>query len=585
MTGRLARIFIHHPTFWFITGAALFTVWGGLIPRIRWNAIEMMVAKNLLLGNGFIVAPLDPPQLWRPPFAVFLCAAVELFNTDPFVIYRVIYAVSLITFLVTAFYAAQLLWDTAAAHLACIFILTSGAMTANLVSHIHGISHIAFLLAIGPALWCTVWTLRNPTRLRLFCAGICWGITYSARWETLLYAVVTAGVLLYALCAARTSVRPLAGIAAFLLGFGLLFVPAMLYQHWAKTRYNLWGPSAISTYYASEAWVTGAGDEDAGFAQAERLYGSLESNRFSLIRAITRNPAALGSRLATNVPKFLRLFASRDFFDPVWLWLIPGFAFDPALARKRLVPLLWLALLFLCSTSVCLFQIDPRYLIISLPCLVLIVCGGLTCFTRGVQRIFGRGRLAITLGCLLLLALRSGAASYGQLISAATNPLRGEGIRTVEFARDLARHFRQTIHPDRPPVLMVRPESHSGMNQTDMFLVSYFAGTAIAWPPSTQYPRDKIFSTIPKEPDYIYVPQQADVKLGSPIAEYRAPGGTYYDLLHAAGRARGDLMPVLPTGKDIGAASALLRQSFYRSQHRLFMLALPIGTLQHRPRL
>jgi hypothetical protein len=526
--GRLERILVLHPVFWALAGAILFTVWGGLIPRIRWNAVEMMIGRNLLLGNGFVMAPLDPPALWRPPFAVFLCALVELFNTDPFIVYRAIYAVSLTTFLIASFYAAKALWDTTAAHLACIFILTSGAMTGRLVSHIHGISHVAFLLAIGPALWCTVWALRNLTRMRLLCAGVCWGVTYCARWETLLYFVVTAGVLLYALHAAHKNFRSLARISMFVLGFALLFAPAIAYQSWAKARYRIWGPSAITTFYASEAWVTGTGDEDAGFAKAESLYGSLESNRFSLFRAIVRNPSALRARLGINVPRFLRLFADREFFDPAWLILIAGFGFDLALTGKRLVSLAWLGLLFLCSTTVCLFQIDPRYSIVSLPCVLLILCGGVACFANGVQRIFGRGKLAAGVACLLLLGLRSGSTSYRQLIYAETNPVRSVGARTVEFARDLARHFRQVTRTDRPSVLMVRLDGDSGMNQTDMFLVPYFAGTAIAWPQPTLYPRDKIFSMTPKEPDYIYVPQGTNIVSEPPIAEYQSQSGVYY---------------------------------------------------------
>jgi hypothetical protein len=177
---------------------------------------------------------------------------------------------------------------------------------------------------------------------------------------------------------------------------------------------------------------------------------------------------------------------------------------------------------------VCLFQIDPRYSIVSLPCVLLILCGGVACFANGVQRIFGRGKLAAGVACLLLLGLRSGSTSYRQLIYAETNPVRSVGARTVEFARDLARHFRQTTRTDRPSVLMVRPDRDSGMNQTDMFLVPYFAGTAIAWPQPTLYPRDKIFSMTPKEPDYIYVPQGTNIVSEPPIAEYQSQSGVYY---------------------------------------------------------
>jgi hypothetical protein len=105
----------------------------------------------------------------------------------------------------------------------------------------------------------------------------------------------------------------------------------------------------------------------------------------------------------------------------------------------------------------------------------------------------------------------------------------------VEFARDLARHFRRVVDPQRPAVLVVRPSRGSGMNPTDMLLVSYFAGTALAWYPRTLYPRDKIFSMLPKDPDYLYAPAdspyQTDIlPRGQPIAAYQANGGDVYYL-------------------------------------------------------
>ena len=525
--GRLERILIQHPALWALAGGILFAVWGGLMPRIRWNAIEMMIARNMLLGRGFVVAPLDPPALWRPPLGVFLCAAVELFNTDPFVIYRLIYAVALTTFLITSFYAAKALWDTTAAHVACLFILTTGAMTARLVIHIHGISHIAFLLVIGPALMCTVKAYLSPTPARMFWAGCFWGLCYLARWETLLFFVVTAG---FAISARAPSQRARLARVMFLgLGFGLWFTPYTLYQSWARARYGIWGPSAITTFYASEAWVSGSGDEDAGFAAAERVYGTLESNHFSLLRAIARNPAGLRARLSVNIPRFLNLFTDREFFDPVWLLLAAGLGFDLALARKRLMPLVWLALLILCSTSVCLFQIDSRYLTISLPVILLILCGGVTCFANAVERIFGRGKRTAAVVCILFLALRCGGASHRQLIALEANPVRRLGIRSVEFAREISRHFRQVAPGDQPAVLMVRPDPSLEMNQTDMFLVSYFAGTALTWTQPTSYPRDKIFSEVHKELDYVYLPQGTDIA-SAPVAEWRSLWGSY-DLL------------------------------------------------------
>ena len=266
---RICQALVLHPIAWLLVGGTLFWMWGGLIPRIRWNAIEMMMAKNLLAGNGLIVAPLDPPALWRPLLGALVCAFVELFTSSPRLVYQIVYAVSLTTFLIASFYAARALWDAAAGHAACLFILTSGALTSRLISHVHSISHVVFLLAAGPALWFTVLALREQTRRRLLAVGLLWGLAYLARWEALLFFVIATGILLCAMYAGKTDFRALRMGLFAVLGFAALFVPATTYEHWAKSRYGIWGPSAITTFYASQAWVTGNGDEDAGFADAQ----------------------------------------------------------------------------------------------------------------------------------------------------------------------------------------------------------------------------------------------------------------------------------------------------------------------------
>lgn len=532
----LGRTLAMHPIAWLLAGGSLSWLWGGLIPRIRWNAIEMMMAKNLLAGNGLVVAPLDPPALWRPLLGALVCAFVELFTTSPRLVYQIVYAVSLTTFLMASFYAARALWDAAAGHAACLFILTSGALTSRLISHVHSISHVVFLLAAGPALWCTVLALREQTWRRLWAAGLSWGVAYLARWEALLFFLIVIGTLLCATYIGKRDFRALPKVSVALLGFAVLFVPATAYENSVKSHYGIWGPSAVTTFYASQAWVTGTGDEDAGFANAQRKYGPLASNRFGVLQAIAHNPAEFWARLRINVPRFFHLFMDRQFFDPVWLVLLLGLACGTGWTRTRLLALGLLLLLFVCSTiTIWCFHIDSRYLVAGLPPLLLILCGGVTGFGDRLSRIFGRGKPAVSVACLLLLGWRCGEASYRELLAARNNPNRVAGIRTVEFARDLARHFRQAVHPERPMALVVRPSRESGMNPTDMFLVSYFAGTAIAWRKPALYPRDKIFSMLPKDPDYLYMPAESPYQTdilprGQPIAAYPAIGGDVYYL-------------------------------------------------------
>jgi hypothetical protein len=226
----------------------------------------------------------------------------------------------------------------------------------------------------------------------------------------------------------------------------------------------------------------------------------------------------------------------RQFVVPVWLLLLLGLACGTGWTRTRRLTLGLLLLLFLSSTiTILCFHIDSRYLVAGLPSRLLILCGGVTTFGNRVNRVFGRGKPAVSVACLLLLGWRSGGTSYRQLLAARNNPDRSAGIRTEEFARDLAQHFHRVVDSQRPTALLVRPSRGSGMNPTDMFLVSYFAGTALARPPPPLYPRDLIFSVRRREPDYLYVPtellHQTDLPLhGQPVAAYRTNGGDVYYL-------------------------------------------------------
>lgn len=128
---------------------------------------------------------LDPPhQMERhrdddgePLLGALVCAFVELFTTNPRLVYQIVYAVFLTTFLIASLYAAHALWDAAAGHVACLFILTRGARATG----------------AGAACWPRVSS---------------WGLAYLARWEALLFVVAT-GVLLCAMYIGKRDFRAL----------------------------------------------------------------------------------------------------------------------------------------------------------------------------------------------------------------------------------------------------------------------------------------------------------------------------------------------------------------------------------------
>ncbi len=551
----ISRLLVEHPFGWGLVGLLFFWIWGGLIPKIEWNIMEMMIGRNLILGNGLVAAPYEPPALWRPPLGSGLCAFVELFTSDPFLIFRIIYTASLTIFLVCMFYSARGLWGMTAAHVACMFVLTSGALTARLISHNHSISHVAFLLVAGPAFLCTIMTMRKPTGFRLFSMGACWGLAFLTRWETLPFFVLTLGILAWGIWAASRSLRRFGKCVLAVLGFGLCFVPNVIYQKHVRNRYGISGPSAISTFYASEAWVSGRGDEDEGFQRAVRIYGSMEANGFSMFRAIARNPGAVFERLQVNVPIFLGLFAEREFFDPLWLILLAGLAIVRGWFERHRLAVIWLCLLFLSSATVCLFQIDSRYLIISLPGLLLLLCGGAQGFVQQMNAWTMRRKTGILVACLFVFGLRMGYASIRQMTAAERAPTRLAGSAAIAVARELAGFFHETIRTARPAVLTLDAKADAArVPVIDELLLSYFAGTGISWRQSGTYPRDMIFSWKPKRSDYLIVPEDSldatDLLLsGGPIASRMVADGTVYHLFRA------------PEGKlnaPVGAASDLL---------------------------
>ena len=524
-----------HPVGWGLAGLFIFWIWGGLIPGIDWNAIEMMMGRNLLLGNGLVVAPGDPPAIWRPVLGAGLCAVVEIFTSDPFRIYRILYTASLTTFLVCMFYAARALWGVLAAHVAAMLILTTGALTARLVGHPHSISHVAFLLVAGPAILSSILAMQRPTGARLFAVGLGWGLAYLARWETLLSFGVTLSILAWAMWSASRSLRGCVKCLPAVFGFALLFVPNAVYQKTAKARYGISGPSAISTFYASEGWVSGKVNEDDGFEQAVRIYGSMEANGSSVFRAIARNPGAVIARLRVNVPQFFGLFAQREFLDPLWLLLLAGLVTELAWLRKHHLPVIWLCLLFLSSASVCLFQIDSRYLIISLPGVLLLLCGGAQAFARRAMQWRLEWRTAGVFVCMGVFGWRMGHGAWRQFVAAEESPARQSGAAAVASPRELAEFFHAAAGASGPVVLTLDAKAvPSRIPALDDLLLSYFAGTGISWAEPGSYPRDKIFSWKPKASDYYLMPEGSldatDLLLsGSPMGMHRvANGGTYY---------------------------------------------------------
>ena len=102
------------------------------------------------------------------------------------------------------------------------------------------------------------------------------------------------------------------------------------------------------------------------------------------------------------------------------------------------------------------------------------------------------------------------------------------GVRTVEFARDLARHFRSVVDP-RSPAAVVQPSRNSGMNPT--VLRRHCACVAAVGGVSS----GQAFSMVPSKTRLSLCARglarrENIVPHGATIAAYRANGGDVYYL-------------------------------------------------------
>ena len=497
--------FVEHPLIWGMLGVPLLVAWSGTMVAIRWNAIEMMIGANLLAGRGPIVAVLDPPALWRPPLGWLLCAAVETLVRDPFRVFQVLYTVSLATCAVTGFYLARKLWGLVAAHAVCVFILGSSGVTALLVDHGHGLSHVAFLMAIVPAIAATVLAMERPSRRWMSLAGVSWAVTGLARPESVVAFLISGGFLLYASWRLRRVVAVLWLGAAYLLVVG----PYALYSGHVRAHYGIAGPSALTTFYASEAWVSGDGNEDAGFARAVARYGPAEEHGNSLIRFLARRPGAGYERVRRNLPGLLALYTNGVICHVVWFVALPFALIDFVWLKRQRRAYLYCLALFAGSFAVCLFHVDARYATLGVPALMLVLGGGISAFWELARR---TGRTwAVAIASLGLLAGGAGVlgTSLGALGARVQAGRYGQARHAVRAVRTLAEDFR-AIRPGSPDVLVIRPEPASAMAQEyPTFLASYFAGTALPWFPGGSLPRDTIFSMVPKRVSHAYLPESA----------------------------------------------------------------------------
>jgi hypothetical protein len=482
-----------------------------VLPINSWS-IEIFIARNILNGYGFIALPLDPPALWRPPLAVGLLLPIEALFSDPYVIYKIFGALTLAGLLVGVFYLMKLLGGNVAAHFSQVIILVTPAVTVLVSRQFTLLSFLLMFSLVPLAVLSTLWSWLRADWRRDLLMGVCWGVVFLARPETILLfcASLFAGMAFYhslKVAISRATLRLILQLTSFLVIYG----PVVLIFNSIQKRYDLIGQEPLFTFYAGAHWASNqlTGDIDAeGYKETVERYGTPEKYHNSLFRFMIAQPRAIQVRIKQNLKSFKGLVQSLqilNFWDCTAFLAFSSilvFARPPSLPRRTLVS--YMTILLIASPYFLVFHMDIRYSLQFV--LVLILWIAVTSFvfwTWACSR-FRFGLLAKascilpSLGLIVLCALRLQFA-----ISTAEN-----AKVDLVLWRQLAGSFR--IHvPDGTPVVAFFNSEGQGLTDGDFLWFSYFSRTAVPWcgRPGcwAGFPRDRIYSFKGKALEYAWV--------------------------------------------------------------------------------
>jgi hypothetical protein len=505
------------PWVWALGAFGLYFYYARFIPQIGWNAIELIIAQHLI-EHGVYATSLDYPSAltWRPVVPTLVVALFRLVTSDPLLIYQLVCGTALATLTGAMFASARLLWNTAAGHVAAFLSLTCPAITCYLIDHIHSYSHIVTLMALGPAIYFSLRLIRKVSdgetaSIRAHAAaGFAWGVCYLCRSELLLFFAALLAALVLTWFRRSALVR----LGALVGGFLLLFLPYNFYAEHIAQRDGLLIRKTIYGMYISQGWAdpppdVGPDIEGDGYRYAIQLYGDPKANDESLVRAIRNNVPAFQRRVLRNAGAFYERFSDATFLPrliavsagAMLVLLLIGAT--PATTRRGF---LFLVALFGATHFVLLFHIDPRYLSIGVPPLLLLATGALVWAGQRLTRLRPLPRAAaIGLAAIaLLMAQREPLRRIFQHREANT-----AGIVAMKSFGD---HFRAAVpapklHRNREPHVAYVAPPDSPLYGEDPIMLGYFTRTAwVNTGAEGPFPRGRFYSYRDCEDDYRYVP-------------------------------------------------------------------------------
>ncbi len=523
----LRTLIWEHPVFWVALGVPLFMHLSKL-PDNSWN-MEILIARNLLDGFGFVGAPLDPPALWRPPLPVVVLLPIQMLTQDPLRIYAVFGTLALLGFTLAMFYLMKMLGGPLAAHFAQLIILASPAytMVLNRIYTYNG--YLLFLGLATAAVLTTLWSWKRVDWRRDVLSGLCWGAVFLTRPEAIL--LFGAGLLAYFIFhrSLGLSIRMAAiGILIQGLAFLLIYAPSVVTFSRLQKKYNLIGQESLMTFYAGAHFASNqlTGDIDGeGYIETLERYGTPAKYNYSLIRFMIAHPSAVYIRIGQNLRNFRTIILAQAMFSP-WdytAFLLAGsiliFARPPSLPRSALVG--YGMLLVAASPYFLVFHADVRYTLMFVLMLGLFICFTGLSFWTWLGPYLRNSRkwkwlpVLPTIGLIILCSQRLDTA----VKTACDHTIN------MQIWRDLAVSFREKLGISGTPVVLFMGPDETLYSGGDFLWFSYFARTAMPWCGSPTcsagektFPRDKMYSYLGKPLDYLWLP---DAKLPSTAAPYK----------------------------------------------------------------
>ncbi len=519
----IRKYFWTNPLLWFFLLSAVYFHISSLIPNLEWNMVEIMIGQNLMHGHGYVVTPGDPPALWRPPLVPFLTIPLQLFTNDVRLIFQLVYSLAVTSLGISLFYTAKRIWSSlAAAHFAAFLVATQPVFYSYYPNIVHAFSHIGFTLVIGPAIYFSILSIQTPTRFSLFLTSFTWLLVYFSRPETILFFGLISLFIGLRIYNRQTLRNGITLILFLLIPFVTIFTGHKEFTSREVEKYGLMGHTSIITFYNSEGWnrlyqgLSISGDiEKEGYLKAIEIYGTPEANNFSVLETIKKNPFATYQRIRGNFPLLIKLLWDGTLIHP-WVGFLILIGAIYAIRRSQT---LYFSLFFLMAIVVGLFlifHINPRYISISVPAMILMGVAGFagiyetlkTHLTNagilywGYRKILGG--TAMVLG-ILVFASNSVTPLFSQL-------KKSPKLSHLNFGKALGHAFTRDIQtPSEKYINITLPNGFEHSPGVD-FTVIYFTQASKDWGGGGDiYPRDRIFSFWDKNPSpdsiYLYLPE------------------------------------------------------------------------------